>query len=97
LIVNDNQQLYEAYVESCLLRAHPVAVILGPLRGRRRWGFEFKRTSAPALTRSMHVALQDLRLQRLDVVHGGPHSFTLAPRVRAVAFSRLLEDVSPHG
>jgi hypothetical protein len=45
----------------------------------------------------MHVALQDLRLQRLDVVHGGPHSFMLARRVRAVALSRLLEDVSLHG
>ncbi len=65
------------------------------VRGRRRWGFEFKRTSAPALTRSMRVALEDLRLERLDVVHGGPHSFLLAPRVRAVAFSRLLEDVAP--
>jgi predicted AAA+ superfamily ATPase len=65
------------------------------VRGRRRWGFAFKRTSAPALTRSMHVALQDLRLERLDVVHGGPHSFMLAPRIRAVAFSRLLDEVSP--
>jgi predicted AAA+ superfamily ATPase len=63
------------------------------VRGRRRWGFEFKRTSAPAVTRSMRVALDDLRLERLDVVHGGPHSFTLAPRIRAVAFSRLLDDV----
>jgi predicted AAA+ superfamily ATPase len=65
------------------------------VRGRRRWGFEFKRTSAPAVTRSMRVALQDLRLERLDVVHGGPHSFALAPRMRAVAFSRLLDDIPP--
>jgi hypothetical protein len=65
------------------------------VRGRRRWGFEFKRTAAPSLTRSMHIALEDLRLERLDVVHGGPHSFLLAPRIRAVALSRLLDDVSP--
>jgi predicted AAA+ superfamily ATPase len=65
------------------------------VRGRRRWGFEFKRTSAPSVTRSMRVALEDLGLERLDVVHGGPHSFVLAPRIRAVAFSRLLDDVSP--
>lgn len=67
------------------------------VRGRRRWGFEFKRTSAPAVTRSMHVALRDLRLERLDVVHGGPHTFPLAPRVRAVAFRRLLDDLDPLG
>jgi hypothetical protein len=53
------------------------------------------RTSAPAVTRSMRVALHDLRLERLDVVQGGAHSFMLAPRIRAVAFSRLLEDIRP--
>ena len=67
------------------------------VRGRRRWGFEFKRTSAPVVTRSMRVALEDLRLERLDVVHGGPHSFLLAPRIRAVAFPRLLDDLAPLG
>ncbi len=65
------------------------------VRGRRRWGFEFKRTSAPRVTPSMRMALADLRLERLDVVHGGPHSLMLAPRIRAVAISRLLADVSP--
>jgi predicted AAA+ superfamily ATPase len=65
------------------------------MRGRRRWGFEFKRTSAPVVTRSMRIALEDLRLQRLDVLHGGPHSFPLAPRIRAVALSRLLDDLEP--
>lgn len=65
------------------------------VRGRRRWGFEFKRTSSPVVTRSMRVALGDLRLERLDVVHGGPHTFRLAPRIRAVAFRRLLDDLAP--
>ncbi|MEK7443466.1 MAG: ATP-binding protein, partial [candidate division NC10 bacterium] len=41
------------------------------VRGRRRLGFEFKRTSGPSVTRSMHVALADLRLERLDVIHAG--------------------------
>jgi hypothetical protein len=43
----------------------------------------------------MHVALADLRLQRLDVVHGGEHTFQLAPRIRAVAVSRVIEDLRP--
>lgn len=65
------------------------------VRGRRRVGFEFKRTAAPGVTRSMRVALEDLHLERLDVVHGGPHTFNLAPRIRAVAFARLLVDLAP--
>jgi hypothetical protein len=63
------------------------------IRGRERLGFEFKRTVAPALTPSMRSALQGLKLDRLDVIHAGGETFPLGPRVRAVAASRLLEDL----
>ena len=65
------------------------------VRGNVRRGFEFKRTTAPATTRSMHVAIEDLRLSRLDVVHAGAHSFAMHPKIRAIALSRLLEDLKP--
>lgn len=65
------------------------------VRGRTRLGFEIKRTTAPAVTRSMHVALGDLKLKRLDVIHAGAHTFPLAPSIRAVALERLLEDLDP--
>jgi predicted AAA+ superfamily ATPase len=65
------------------------------VRGKRRLGFEVKRTSTPGVTRSMTSALKDLRLDRLDVIHAGDSTFPLAPRIRAVAMNRLLEDV-PH-
>jgi predicted AAA+ superfamily ATPase len=65
------------------------------VRGRTRLGFEFKRTTAPRLTPSMRTALQDLRLSRVDVIHAGSETFPLAPRVRAVAAERILEDISP--
>ncbi|MSQ49418.1 MAG: ATP-binding protein [Betaproteobacteria bacterium] len=65
------------------------------VRGRRRLGFEFKRTVAPELTKSMRIALADLRLERLDVIHAGEHSFPLAERVRAVPLARILQDIRP--
>lgn len=65
------------------------------IRGNLRLGFEFKRTTAPATTRSMHVSLEDLRLSRLDVVHAGPQSFAMHPKIRAIALSHLLEDLQP--
>ncbi|MBK7645395.1 MAG: ATP-binding protein [Planctomycetes bacterium] len=64
-------------------------------RGNRRLGFEFKRTLAPSVTPSMRVALEDLDLERLDVIHAGERTFQLAPRIRAVALSRIFEDVRP--
>jgi predicted AAA+ superfamily ATPase len=65
------------------------------VRGRRRLGFEFKRTSSPTLTRSMRTALADLKLERLDVLHAGDSTFPLGPTIRAVAAHRLLLDVRP--
>ena len=64
-------------------------------RGRRRLGFEFKLTDTPSVTRSMHSAMKDLRLDRLDVIHAGEHTFPMADRIRAVALDRLNEDVRP--
>ncbi len=63
------------------------------VRGKTRLGFEFKRTVAPTVTPSMRTALSDLRLDRLDVIHGGRETFPLAPGIRAVPLERILLDV----
>lgn len=63
------------------------------VRGQKRLGFEFKRTSAPKITTSMRSALADLKLQSLDVIHAGDCTFQLDKRVRAVSFSRVLTDL----
>lgn len=65
------------------------------VRGRRRWGFEVKRTAAPAITRSMRTALADLNLDRLFVIHAGRHSFDMAEKIRAVALPHLLDELNP--
>ena len=62
------------------------------VRGRRRWGFEFKRTSSPALSRSLMSAVETLDLQRAFVVHAGEATFPLHKKVTALAVGRLLED-----
>lgn len=61
--------------------------------GSRRRGFEFKRTTAPSVTPSMRVAMHDLKLTRLDVVHAGSATFQLARGIRAIAAARLLQDL----
>ena len=65
------------------------------VRGRKRWGFEVKRTSAPTITPSMRTALADLKLQKLFVVHAGEHSFDMAKSIRAIALSHLLDELKP--
>jgi hypothetical protein len=65
------------------------------IRGRSRLGFEIKRTTSPSTTRSMHSAVEALKLDRLDVIHAGEHTFPLRERIRAVAASRLAQDLKP--
>ncbi len=65
------------------------------VRGRHRWGFEFKRTSAPTLTRSLMAAVELLQLDRALVIHAGDRTFPLHERVTAVPATRVLTDISP--
>lgn len=64
------------------------------MRDGKRYGFEVKLSTAPSMTKSMHIALRDLRLDRLDVIHAGPRTFPLAPKVRAVSIARLTKDIA---
>ena len=65
------------------------------VRGRRRLGFEFKHTAAPGVTKSMKIAADDLKLDRLDVVHIGKDTYPLSRGIRAVSIGRLQEDLEP--
>jgi len=55
----------------------------------RRLGFEFKYADVPAVTRSMSIARDDLKLYRLLVVHPGKRSYPLDSWVEAVALADL--------
>ena len=57
--------------------------------GGKRRGFEIKRTVAPKVTPSMQVALHDLKLDSLDVIHAGRDTFWVANNIRAVSLHRL--------
>jgi predicted AAA+ superfamily ATPase len=65
------------------------------VRGRKRYGFEMKRSTEPRVTPSMRHALEDLKLDRLDVIHAGRETYPLARHVRAVALTRILRDLKP--
>lgn len=64
------------------------------VRGRTRVGCEIKRTVAPKVTKSMRIAQEDLKLDRLDVIHAGKDTYPLAPGIRAVSAFRLREDIA---
>lgn len=65
------------------------------VEGTRRRGFEFKHTDAPGVTRSMRIAIEDLGLKSIDVVHAGVNTYPLSDGIRAVAVSRVTADLVP--
>ncbi len=72
------------------------------LNGGNRFGFEFKLGDAPGLTRSMHIARQDLRLKRLFVVYpgvGGSYGLDESAEVVAIQDleAKLGEVLAPSG
>ena len=58
--------------------------------GGKRFGFEMKLTDAPKKTKSMHIAFDDLGLERLFVVYPGSTSFALDDRIEAVGARNLI-------
>ena len=63
------------------------------VRGARRFGFEAKHGDTPAITKSMHVAVADLRLEHLFIVHPGERSFPLDSRISSLALRDLDAEV----
>lgn len=61
------------------------------MRGNRKIGFEFKRTLAPTLTRSVSVAMEDLALTHVYVINAGNDVYPMAKNVTAMGLSRLSE------
>lgn len=59
------------------------------VRGLTKTGFEIKRTVAPKVTKSMRIALEDLGLDRLYVIHAGDHSYPMAEKIDAVSCSEM--------
>ena len=65
------------------------------VRGRQRRGYEFKRTDAPRVTRSMRSAMEVLGLTSLDIVHVGRDTYPLTTGIRAVAGRDILAEIEP--
>lgn len=55
----------------------------------RRLGFEFKFADAPRLTRSMEIALRDLRLDALTVIYPGDRDYVLGPKISVAPLTHL--------
>ena len=61
------------------------------LRGGRRFGIEFKYRDAPVMTKSLHIALADLKLERAWIVYPGSESYRVHEQVEVIPLGGLAE------
>lgn len=61
------------------------------LRRGRRYGIEIKMSAAPQMTKSLHIAMADLHLERAWVVYPGQQTYPLDRRVEAVGLPAILD------
>lgn len=80
--------------DACFWATHAGAELdLLVVRDGERVGFEMKCSDAPAATKSMRIAIDELGLRRLFIVYPGPRSYRLAPRIEVVAIRDLVSAV----
>lgn len=61
--------------------------------GGSRYGVEVKYSDAPGLTKSMKVALEDLKLRRLMVVYPGDKRYSLSADVEVLPLEAALDEI----
>lgn len=59
----------------------------------KRYGVEFKYADAPQMTKSLHIALEDLKLERAWIAYPGQERYRVHPKVEVLPLPALLEEV----
>ena len=82
--------------EACFWSIHGQAELdLLVFHRGRRLGFEFKLADAPQATRSMEIALRDLRLDALTVVYPGEREYVLGPKISVTPLTDIVAAQKP--
>jgi predicted AAA+ superfamily ATPase len=59
------------------------------VKNGKRLGFEFKYTDTPKITKSMKISLEDLKLDKINVIFPGNLSFKLSDKIEAIGLEFL--------
>ncbi|WP_395719377.1 ATP-binding protein [Prosthecobacter sp.] len=58
-------------------------------RGGKAYGVEFKVNDGPKMTKSLHIALDDLQLERAWIIHPGERSYPVHDKVEALPLKEV--------
>jgi predicted AAA+ superfamily ATPase len=89
-----NREKLRRQIDTALRRSR-IAALLGPRQcGKtacegRRYGFACKCQDAPGTSRSMHIALAELRLEHLFVIYPGSKAYPLQEKISVVPLAQV--------
>lgn len=64
------------------------------LAAGKRWGFEFKCADAPVMTKSLQIAMADLKVEHVWVVYPGRQTYRLTAAADAVSLAEALKQAA---
>lgn len=64
------------------------------IKNGKRFGFEIKYSRTPKMTRSIHVVLNDLKLEKLFVIYPGEKNFPLSEKVEVYGAEHFLKNAA---
>lgn len=86
---------HEAEPEDCYFWASHQGAELDLLltKNNQRLGFEIKFSSAPTLTKSMQIVMEDLALDKLTVIYPGNIDYPLTKQISAIGFENYIKSI----
>lgn len=96
-MVNQIIRILRADKEECYFWATHAGAEIDLLiaRGRKRTGYEIKFTSSPKITPSMKIAVRDLKLDSMYVIHAGDKSYKMAGKIHAISSKNIIKELKP--
>lgn len=87
---------YDAEQEECYFwSSHNIAEIdLLIIKDGKRVGFEFKYSSTPKITKSMEIALSDLKLDQVKIIFPGDKAYNLSEKIEAIGLELLCKEIN---
>lgn len=94
-VINQILSLSDAYQDAYFYKTHAGAELdLLVFRNGKAYGFEIKYEDSPRTTKSMHIVINDLKLDKLWVVTPGENMYPLTEKISVVPFLNLPEIIS---
>lgn len=64
------------------------------IQGDKRYGYEFKFSDSPTISKSMRIAQEDLKLSHLTIINPGNHSYKLESEISVIGLENFTNSFS---